>query len=156
MSANHLWEDFVFSHICEVPIQLTGEWQPFLSAEHVPSSGLLVGLRVGSVVNYRLVSCVCKLKRNRSILRSRQSRQYSGSTLERCHFLSLDLEARRPWSRAGEGDETVTVQPIPRASGSIHANSCGYTDNRISLGEGDQCDSGLPVERFTGWQRRIL
>src|SRR5882672_11505705 len=35
MPADHLREDFVFPDIGVVPIQLTGERQPFVSAEHV-------------------------------------------------------------------------------------------------------------------------
>src|ERR1700751_3982606 len=54
MSADHQWEDFVFSHIGVIPIQLTGQWQPFLSAKHVRSSGLRGRpLVVGS--DYRVV-----------------------------------------------------------------------------------------------------
>src|ERR1700704_3165378 len=37
-SANYLREDFVFSYVGVVPIQLAGERQPFVSAEHVSGS----------------------------------------------------------------------------------------------------------------------
>src|SRR4029077_1160342 len=76
--ADHLREDFVFSHIGVVPIQLTGERQPFLSAKHVSSSGLRVRLRMVVALD-----CPCKLETNRVygiISSTQQSRQHSCST----------------------------------------------------------------------------
>jgi hypothetical protein len=34
-SAYYFWEDFLFSHIGVIPIELAGEWQPFFPVEHV-------------------------------------------------------------------------------------------------------------------------
>src|ERR1700741_3789256 len=108
--ADHFRENFVFSHIGVVPIQLTGQRQPFLSAKHVSSSELRGRIRMVVALD-----CTCKLETNRvyvSIGSSQQSRQHSCSTSLNDILASALPRSTKPQSLSGT--------PMRRSRSSIH------------------------------------
>src|SRR5919197_437595 len=85
--ADHVREDFIFSHIGIFPIQLAGERQPFISVEHVSFSHA----KSGAQAAVALTVCELETTRHDGILTSKiRSIQCPN------HFLN-SAHARRPW-----------------------------------------------------------